>query len=96
MNQNLDVAVAFNTHSAFHALLVCRCTDRTVQFLQPHDGQYRFLREGQVVSPRVLKVPVHLFYIPELRVDILLLYSRFSSVEVCNNGCCNSTEQSPS
>ena len=70
MNRILDVAVVFS-NSASHSLLVCRCIDITLPFLHPHDGEYRFLREGQVVFPDVsCSSPLRLFYIPELSMDI--------------------------
>ena len=70
MNRILDVAVVFS-NSASHSLLVCRCIDITLTFLRPHDGEYRFIHEGQVVFPVVsCSSPLHLFYIPELSMDI--------------------------
>jgi len=70
VNRILDVAVVFS-NSASHSLLVCGRIDITLPFLHPHDGEYRFLHEGQVVFPVVSCCsPLHLFYIPELSMDI--------------------------
>jgi hypothetical protein len=70
VNRNLDVALVFS-NSASHSLLVCGCIDITLSFLHPHDGEYRFLHEGQVVFPVVsCSSPLHLFYVAKLSMDI--------------------------